>query len=812
MASYTYELAELGDDAHGLGCKCCRFTKGIDLPIPAKLTIDEIKDFGLEFSTSIFSDWTALNAILKRYQATIQKRWLKKNTKQRREILLKAWPDMAVGHRPDFAGFRQTLKSAPRSRTCLSAAYLWPYINLEDLTHHHPLLLFLGARGRILPDKFMSADIEAAHLGRGWQFDISRPGDSMLFLGQCTPRSYGKVLSLVEAVPATRTKSIHRLDPRMGLLGLEIQVGIYRFLLSCARYILHDVEISQFCTAPHLPTPPPLERSKSAFRTLQDGALEAPYRAPQEFDLARLTQLVASRRSSAEDHIWMLREDPGYFIDALKEEREHDREYSHNCSGTWPNVAAKMISDALTFFLFWDDIHRRLEWMPPIDTQLKRANYKTMRLPSRYEKVWAELDDIVNLMLVIPTYRLTTGLPMSPRMRHCYPWHKKTNVLPKELWVFRPTRSEAERRVDMVFHAITDDDQRGMHALHHLVQEAQYMLDTEPPASQLVDTWLLGHFSDLALLSELKVRIDSLVPWSDSWRVCGVRESKTAAKNVGTLLRVDGVFREAFYTACTKTDTLGDPNSTHWRYPADKRPSKANVEQMRHAEGHLDDYWEEIDEKVRFNTTRDLMDILDARGLHLRTLHRTPRWKEPIILPAATTAQPLVALQALTLNNSLLQGLTDKVCTPKKAKIKTRGTPAPAPVATSRLVPATVMAVEPDPPLLAGVTVPKRAYKVLSAMLPPTGAEYHHCPEVAWDELLHTMNAIGLQPEKLYGSVWNFKPVSECKVELDLKRSIQFHEPKEVRRGSKIPPNMVRTFGRRLKHAFGWEAGMFECE
>ena len=55
-------------------------------------------------------------------------------------------------------------------------------------------------------------------------------------------------------------------------------------------------------------------------------------------------------------------------------------------------------------------------------------------------------------------------------------------------------------------------------------------------------------------------------------------------------------------------------------------------------------------------------------------------------------------------------------------------------------------------------------------------------------------------------------PKGECKIDLDLKRSIQFHEPKEVRRGNKIGKNMLRVFGRRLTHAFDFEAGMFECE
>ncbi len=69
MASYTYELIELGDDAHGLGCKCCRFSKGLDLPSPRKdLSTTEARKLALGFATSVLRDWTALNAILKRFE------------------------------------------------------------------------------------------------------------------------------------------------------------------------------------------------------------------------------------------------------------------------------------------------------------------------------------------------------------------------------------------------------------------------------------------------------------------------------------------------------------------------------------------------------------------------------------------------------------------------------------------------------------------------------------------------------------------------------------------------------------------------
>ncbi|KAH9836448.1 hypothetical protein Tdes44962_MAKER08480 [Teratosphaeria destructans] len=70
------------------------------------------------------------------------------------------------------------------------------------------------------------------------------------------------------------------------------------------------------------------------------------------------------------------------------------------------------------------------------------------------------------------------------------------------------------------------------------------------------------------------------------------------------------------------------------------------------------------------------------------------------------------------------------------------------------------------------------------------------------------MDAVGMRPEKLYGSVWVFRPEPGCDV---AGRSIQFHEPKEVRRGGKIPSRMARVFGRRMRYTLGWEPGMFVC-
>ncbi|KAK3072998.1 cell agglutination protein Mam3 [Teratosphaeriaceae sp. CCFEE 6253] len=820
MASYTYELAELGDDAHGVGCKCCRFTSGLDLPIPRRdLSKDDMQRLAVGFSTSVLRDWTRLNAIIKRFEYTIQKRWLKKGLKQRREILLKVCPDIPTVHRPDFQGFRNAGKSVPRSRTCVSRAFLWPYINLEDLQQAHPLLLFLGSRGRNLPEDFISADVHAAHLGPGWSFSTCgsttcgthAKGDTMVFRNQRTPTTYGKLINPLKGLPASSAKklvstSVGKMHPSLGLLGLEIQAEIYSFLLHATILILHDIDPAQYLLAAHGPIPGPLAQKRGEWVTLQDHMLEAPYRLPQGMDLDRIKAIVGARRASAADHVHALCEDPGYFIEILKEYREHDRHaLTCTCNACWRDAAAEMLADAFSYFLFWHNINWRFKQMPSIEAQLAKADVRRGCLGAEDELRWAELDTIIDLVISVPLGRIGDGMPSSPRLRHCYPNADDITASLRQRWRFRdPTKCVTTNRVDYISNAIVDGEQRALHKLIPLIQEAQYMLDTEPAAAQLVDDWVLSQFGDLALLAELEDMIDRFKPWSITFKLVA-NNSKIVTANVGKLIALDGKVVSALLYATTECESLYGPKSTLWNYPVDKRPSKANNDQMRHAEQHLDFFWEEVGESVLDHCGLELIELLNVRGMRKRKLHRTPIWKEPIVVKPITAGP----LRALDVNTPRLDTKLSEcnVGTTPKTKVKTRGEAPPTPSSETEVVviPQPTQAICRTP-----IKVKKRAYKVFSALLPDATAENHQRTEVAWDDLCHAMNSIGMEPAKLYGSVWSFTPTENCI--LQVTRPIQFHEPKECRRGHKIGSRMVRTFGRRLKHAYGWAAGMFVCE
>lgn len=374
-------------------------------------------------------------------------------------------------------------------------------------------------------------------------------------------------------------------------------------------------------------------------------------------------------------------------------------------------------------------------------------------------------------------------------------------------WFFVSKGSEAAGRVDNLFHAFIDEDQRARHQLGPLVQEAQYMIETDPAAAQLLDPWILSQFADLALIAELTERMQRFKPWCDSWRVC-VGRSQSVVESVGKLLRLDTQLMGLITDACKHNTMLPETSAACWRYPADKRTTKENVQQMRHAEKHLDMFWEELEADIKAADGADLKRILHHRGLGDRVLFRTPEWKEPVSVKPAQKGSPDPFMDAKFLEHAV--DSTERFTAAKeRPKVKTRGLPASVPKPEDAVPMATAAEISTWTAAKPTVTVSKRAYRVFTALLPHPTAEQHQRTEIAWDDLLHAMNSIGMRPEKLYGSVWSFKPMSDAQCAVDVTRGIQFHEPKEVRRGNKIGSHMVRVLGRRLKHAYGWEAGMF---
>lgn len=101
---------------------------------------------------------------------------------------------------------------------------------------------------------------------------------------------------------------------------------------------------------------------------------EGPYRKPTRLDLDRLLGLVAPKLSASDDHIWALREDPGYFGVVALEMKERRLEQmvdinsqKHSYLQTtpfrkfWDPVLGLLIIDAYLAVAYWDDMHSQIQ-------------------------------------------------------------------------------------------------------------------------------------------------------------------------------------------------------------------------------------------------------------------------------------------------------------------------------------------------------------------------------------------------------------------------------------------------------------------
>jgi hypothetical protein len=586
MASYIYE--EMAP--HVRACKCCRADQGIDLPVPKDVDLVQTRALAKSFSYNIFSDWTQLNAIIKRFEPLIRKRWLKKSAKQRREVLLAARPSMPLVHRPDFVGFRQTSnRHLSREFTCSGDLHLTPYINLEDLQQGHNLLLFVHSRGRNKPALFASTDAEKAHLGRGWVTLPDEDNIAMVLDASLpqTPKMYGSIVWL-SRLPS-HIGATHSFDTQYGLLTLEIQQSIYSFLLKSVQKILHDVSPADFRLAPHAPTPAPLMNLTGVWDSATKSALEADYRLPQETSLSSLKLLIDGRRLAANDHICSLREDPGYFLEQLREWREHCFIGNGSKPQEWRDVAAQVFCNALDAHHSWTWIAELVERMRPIDVQIRASIRRGTRLARADELKWVELAESVALMIRKPMQNLEAMFPKSSGLRNAVePPHQHKECSSKCMpgsefgWALKKGTSNAEHRAIRLFRILAglDPCSLDLHGLRPLVQEAQHMLEHDTEVSQLIDKWLLTDFVDLAVLADLQYRIKMFQPYCKSWEAAGVANGFEVDRYMLSHYQQGIRLEDVVKISSLGTHSLGNPTDGRFHYPSDKRRTAETVREL----------------------------------------------------------------------------------------------------------------------------------------------------------------------------------------------------------------------------------------
>ena len=823
--------------------------QGPGLPIPKTCTPEEARALARTRSRSIIENYHLLHDIVSRHEATIQRRWAKKGTKQRLAIIVPAWGSkMAAVHRPDFDAFK---KESPQQRvadggTRYRDSFLWPYINQEDLSGAKTLPLLLNARARHPPSAFAGVDGEAMHVGHvcGAIVPIFLNEWTMMLNGITKDEDYGRLVAWDEDEDAA-TWCLRRKQymPGEGLLILEAQQRLMAFLVKCCRQILHDIPKEDLVNDAKFPVlaEPTLksEVEVNGFESLAVMAAEAPYRLPARIDLERVESLLAARLSATEDHLWALREDPGYLIDTLADHREHRQEQVLDGKGKRHPVLDKPYADILwircisgmltrSFYQLEaiSELHEQAKQLRALHAKYGQSISPMKDLPDEYLYAILKFRYFLSQTAKGPQKRLSQSFPPSPPVRNF--WRRiggdGLSAAVELQGIPSPGKTKMDRARDDLWRmlSIIWEDGRDLFLLKltTVVDELNRLIESEPLVKNQVSSFIAYTIGFLSVLTECTRQLENYQPWANSFDNAAVDHQEKIEKEWGNFQKRAVPILKAVDFQDNKKIGFGDMADGRYAYPIDKRRTKENVEALRRAEANLDDFWAAID-KCLYSKAGNLKGTALGHLLSQdRVLQRTPEWVEPPRKSSKETTDTTKSKQPASTADADLDFLTkplsafyfgklghnhhhpDKTSfTPAqgKTKIKTKGTSSStAPTLQFGNDPTSPEANPVDPqPTFA---VDARALKVFRTLFfnPSTTSTPG---EVAWTDFLHALTSTGFAATKLYGSVWQFRPTG-----LDVERPIQIHEPHP---GGKIPFVVARRHGRRLNRAYGWFAGMF---
>lgn len=787
-----------------------KFFANNNLPKPASFpTPDEVKHNAQKRATSLLTNCAILRKVLDRHEDVIRKRWMKKTKEQRKKILLTALPKLPPFHRPDYLAFRMENKEQRAQGTKFGHAFLRPYLNVEDLVRGRTLLLLLNSRGRHDPQMFSHADHEAAHLGLLCAA-IRLPflNEYTMVLDGTTVDSYGKLISWDEDKDSFELMITGRgFHPGEGLMILEIQQGVWGFLVDCCRALLHDLVSDNWISdeIPIQPEPPALVGDPTEWSTLAAITAEAPYRVPAHIDFERLKAVVSAKREAAEDHVWSLREDPGYFADCVVDWSEHRQETLLDTNGRrhpnldrplfWNRVIGGVVFDAHGNLIIWDLIESELTKLSNLKEKYADEISPEKSLPPEYLGALLKFRHLLDQASKGPILNLKSGVPASPPLRSLF---VREPQKPGSTMIVVKTKSGLHRdQLMWVFQSLWDEKQLHFYRLPNLMDELERLVQSNPAQKERLSGWVTRVFSDLGVIAAARHELSIYMPWAsglDNEHARRDEEIKQDFIDKSTFLaNLEQNFKNLKFT------TTGSPSDGKFNYPSDKRRTQENTERMRVSEENLDKFWRMVDQQYQEKTGKSLQDTMRHLFTEERNVERTPEWVEPPKRPRKQPETHDSEIPHQPLSQLSVNG--DKPSKPDipapKSKVKTKGTAQP-----SDLQPTESVNGEPrhQPDVQPTIAVGKRALKVLMTLF-HTPNQCEQPGEVVWGDFLHAMAATGFAPQKLYGSVWQFTPST-----LDVERSIQFHEPHPK---SKIPFRTARRIGRRLTRTYGWHGEMF---
>ncbi|KAI1470107.1 uncharacterized protein F4812DRAFT_421546 [Daldinia caldariorum] len=732
---------------------------------------------------------------------------------------------MSPSHRPDLALYRNPVPAEKMDIT----PFMWPDINLEDLSKRDSLLRMIHSRGNFLPAQFAYRDSKSIRLGYNASYftPVSLPGYDMSFEGVTEPSRYGQLYdNSNDHVKFEDYAARGFYGPDVGFRVLVVQDRIYYFLVKVCEEIVRDISAGVLLNGR-----PPLRGLSTIFSTVlptrrffaKDKFADL-YKCRLDATFACTGPIIRSMLFAAEGHFKALREDPDYFRAILIETEEHcpghlsdvnGREHpcvkDHNvyCARTIRQV----ISDAFSTVCALAATYNGFRFLNNSFNEWQANSSRTATLPLRICKTLYGLYYSMTRVgqNVIRYLHLLEGICSSPPLREYFCHTFQDPSAHDALGIRRrPRVSMTEDCADVVYFLenIASESEAGPLSSEEFLTELDLLVRRNPKAKSFISGWVSTHLSILGLVCECLTVLDKYQPWILG-RVRYRRE-------------YPGEVEDFYETEFAYPFTVYDIPDSFWmstvqsvrglliresKYPVREPCSEEAAKELRRTEEDMDQFWDKVLAQLKIvgaseasirrvfrrGPQRVAIWVEQATGRAERKKMEEGEGIEPELKRTEAQAQANAKMMG---KNKRINGLSNGTVTYRyqinvdSKEVISRSEEADTEIKGPE--------VEDETPLFE---VDTRTFKVFMTLL-SDGTDPSSLAEVFWDDIVHAMVGLGFTATKLFFSAWMFQR-SDPKLEFEC---IMLQEPYSA---EKLDHATVRHFGRHIFWTFGWKCSMF---
>ncbi|KAF7511414.1 hypothetical protein GJ744_004603 [Endocarpon pusillum] len=205
------------------------------------------------------------------------------------------------------------------------------------------------------------------------------------------------------------------------------------FLTDCCKQILHDIPTDSLISDSYPVQPEPPSKSENSITghtSLAVTAAETPYRLPSSLDISRLLSLLSATAAAKEDHIWSLREDPGYFHQCVWEASQHRQEMLNDTDGRkhpvfqphredvfWHRVTAEIVANSYVGLESFSELSRQAQDLHNLQSTYNLQISPDRDLPEKYTDALLKFRFYLQQLAKGPLSLLKGAVTASPPFR-----------------------------------------------------------------------------------------------------------------------------------------------------------------------------------------------------------------------------------------------------------------------------------------------------------------------------------------------------------------------------------------------------------